>query len=538
MEIKEQIIVLVKSKKSKTINIKEIRENLNLEYTPQNEKILKNEIEKLVQERYIEPQKTSKTNVEGISEKYKIIKQDDANIKQEIINLSNKLKIDYYLKNTKEYQKDKEIINSISKFISKPIEGVLTINERSYQIFQNEKLLKEREDIIKRLGLTLQDLKCYETYEPFFYYENKEFSKGKILIIENKDTFWTIQNVVKTTKYKNIYLVIYGEGKKILKSFEFINNFKLENNIIEYFGDIDYEGINIYEQLKSKYSQYNIKAYKTGYQKILDIEKNPNKIRANQICNLKNNEEFLKENLHMCELAITFLKKYVYDVLENTGKYSVSYDIWEENDRGIHMYSLASIFSAFDTMKKIYKALGKNVSDFENNRLKEEKINKNIKEIDELMLKVKEYIEQNLYDENRKSYVRNTEDRRIDISLLGAVYPFNVFSPKEKKVLNTVENINLTLRTYTGGYQRYENDGYRNGSPWPISNLWMTLYYLEIGEKKKAKETFDFVLKTVGKHSFLGEQVDNSTLKPNWVIGLGWSHAMFIIVLEKLSNIK
>ena len=55
--------------------------------------------------------------------------------------------------------------------------------------------------------------------------------------------------------------------KKILKSFEFINNFKLENNIIEYFGDIDYEGINIYEQLKSKYSQYNIKAYKTGYQK-------------------------------------------------------------------------------------------------------------------------------------------------------------------------------------------------------------------------------------------------------------------------------
>ena len=250
------------------------------------------------------------------------------------------------------------------------------------------------------------------------------------------------------------------------------------------------------------------------------------------------NEEFLKENLHMCELAITFLKKYVYDVVENTGKYPVSYDIWEENDRGIHMYSLASIFSAFDTMKKIYKALGKNVSDFENNRLKEEKINKNIKEIDELMLKVKEYIEQNLYDENRKSYVRNTEDRRIDISLLGAVYPFNVFSPKEKKVLNTVENINLTLRTYTGGYQRYENDGYRNGSPWPISNLWMTLYYLEIGEKKKAKETFDFVLKTVGKHSFLGEQVDNSTLKPNWVIGLGWSHAMFIIVLEKLFSVR
>ena len=92
----------------------------------------------------------------------------------------------------------------------------------------------------------------------------------------------------------------------------------------------------------------------------------------------------------------------------------------------------------------------------------------------------------------------------------------------------------MTLRTYTGGYQRFEQDSYMNGNPWPISNLWMTLYYLETGEKRKAKETFDFVIKTVGKHYFLGEQVDNQTLKPNWVIGLGWSHAMFVIVLEQL----
>ena len=121
----------------------------------------------------------------------------------------------------------------------------------------------------------------------------------------------------------------------------------------------------------------------------------------------------------------------------------------------------------------------------------------------------------------------------MDISIIGAVTPFEVFKPKEKKIQNTIERINLSLRTYTGGYQRFENDNYMNGNPWPIANLWLTLYYLEAGEKKKAKETFDFVIKTVGKHYLLGEQVDNSTLKPNWVIGLGWSHAMFIIVLEK-----
>ena len=247
------------------------------------------------------------------------------------------------------------------------------------------------------------------------------------------------------------------------------------------------------------------------------------------------NEEFLKNNLQMCEKAVDFLKKYVRDLFDETGKYHVSYDIWEMYE-GTHLYSLASIYSAFESIKKIYKVLGKNVSEFENNRLKGEKINKNIQEISALQIQIKEFIERNLYDETRKSYVRNTDDKRIDISLLGAVIPFKVFSPKEKKIQNTVENINLTIRTYTGGYKRFENDHYRNGAPWPIANLWMTLYYLEIGEKKKAKETFDFVLKTAGKHSLLGEQVDNQTLKPNWVLGLGWSHAMFIIVLEKLNK--
>lgn len=269
-------------------------------------------------------------------------------------------------------------------------------------------------------------------------------------------------------------------------------------------------------------------------------------------------EKFLKDNLHMCERAIDFLKKYVEDWLgidgidkekrdvvkdeieedtkRRTGKehkYHVSYDLWEMHE-GIHLYSLASIYAAFDAILGIYRALGKNVSEFENNRLKEEKIQKNEREIEKIQRGIKDYINTNLYDDQKKSYVRNTDDKLMDISILGSVYPFNVFRPKETKIKNTVESINLHLRTYTGGYQRFEGDHYMNGNPWPIANLWMTLYYLETGEKRKAKETFDFVVKTAGKHYFLGEQVDNSTLKPNWVIGLGWSHAMFLIVLEKL----
>ena len=252
-------------------------------------------------------------------------------------------------------------------------------------------------------------------------------------------------------------------------------------------------------------------------------------------------EKFLKDNLQMCEKAIDFLKKYIRDWIEPSlkneeqegqtnireHKYHVSYDLWEMCE-GVHLYSLSSIYSAFENMLKIYNVLGKDISDFENNRLKQEKVEKSKKEIEKLQLEIKKYINKYLYDEEKKSYIRNSEDKKMDISIIGAVTPFEVFKPKEKKVQNTVERINLSLRTYTGGYQRFENDNY-----WPIANLWMTLYYLETGEKKKAKETFDFVIKTAGKHYFLGEQVDNETLKSNWVIGLGWSHAMFIIVLEK-----
>ena len=67
------------------------------------------------------------------------------------------------------------------------------------------------------------------------------------------------------------------------------------------------------------------------------------------------------------------------------------------------------------------------VSGFENNRLKEEKISKNKKVLEKLLVEIKKYINTNLYDEEQKCYVRNTEDKEMDISLIGTVVPFNVF---------------------------------------------------------------------------------------------------------------
>lgn len=240
---------------------------------------------------------------------------------------------------------------------------------------------------------------------------------------------------------------------------------------------------------------------------------------------------FLNDNLDMFEKAISFLEKYIDDIFENRNQMQKSYDLWEEYE-GISLYSLSAICAAFKSMIKIYSELQTLYeNDFEKNHFMElqiEKLQLNVQ-------KVTEYCDNTFYDENRNSYVRNIDDRRIDMSIIGSIFPFKMFPADSIRVQNTIEQINNTIRTYTGGYVRYENDGYMGGkNPWPIVTLWISWYYLKTNNIGKALECFDFVTRSSSKHGFLGEQVNNETMQPCWVIGLTWSHAMYLITLKKL----
>ena len=243
------------------------------------------------------------------------------------------------------------------------------------------------------------------------------------------------------------------------------------------------------------------------------------------------NQAFLKSCFKMCEKAVRFLENYLDNIFSNK-QIVASYDIWEMNE-GIHLYSLASIYGAFQAMINIYN-IEKPKFEEENNRLKLEQIIKHNEKLEDYLRKIKEYIINNFYDESKKSFIRH-KDGKMDISILGLVYPFNLFNANEKKMENTVQKMEMTLRTYTGGYLRFEEDNY-GGNPWVISNLWLANYYLNKGEKKKAEECLGFVVKSATEHGFLPEQVDNKTMKPAWVIGLGWSHAMFVTTLNRLMN--
>lgn len=259
--------------------------------------------------------------------------------------------------------------------------------------------------------------------------------------------------------------------------------------------------------------------------------------------------KFLEENLKMCEKATEFLFAYTENLLnideedlvkkelqEKYKKYfeitkHVSYDLWEMNE-GVHLYSLSSIISGLECMKKIYETIDNKQ---ENLRLKQEKRNKIALKLNKYIQLLKDYIEDNLIDKNTKTLKRNLKDNNMDISVIGAVYPFNVFNPNEKVIKNTVDKINMTLRTHTSGYLRFEYDNYMGGNnPWIITTLWMALYYIKINDLDNAKKCFSFVVNTSLRHGFLAEQVNNDDKNFKWIIGLGWSHAMFIIVLNEL----
>ena len=259
---------------------------------------------------------------------------------------------------------------------------------------------------------------------------------------------------------------------------------------------------------------------------------------------------FLESNLKMCENAVKFLCEYTENLLElneddvvkkelkeknkkifNPAK-QVSYDLWEMHE-GVHLYSLCAIISGFKAMEKIYKAL--NDEDEKNARLKNEKRNKTVQKLKKYEAMLKTYIDENLVDDKSNTLKRNTKDDIVDISVMGAVYPFNTFSADDKIVKNTVDRINMTLRTYKNSYLRFEGDSYMNGeNPWVITTLWMAMYYIRIGDMLSAEKCFKFVVNSCAQHGFLSEQVSNDDENFQWVIGLGWSHAMFVIVLDEL----
>jgi hypothetical protein len=261
-------------------------------------------IQELIKSGLLEPLKTLKPNNRGLYPRYKRVMafKDNDRIKSEIIaSIGRPMDVSYYLSHPEDYLKDRKYINLLSDFFSKRSgSSWVTVNERSYEIFGDEKFLRgdERtrsrgETILRRLGLTYEDICCKPTLEPFFCFVKAGPAAGKhrkVYIIENKDTFWSFKDTAFQTESDiDVDMVIYGEGRKIISSFQFVSEYSLnEEDDYYYFGDLDPEGINIYGELAGHYSTCKIIPYTEGYIQLLaaaegrEIKKVPKNQRLDQ----------------------------------------------------------------------------------------------------------------------------------------------------------------------------------------------------------------------------------------------------------------
>lgn len=179
------------------------------------------------------------------------------------------ISVDYYLAHPEVYEKDRPwvlLLNDYLKNQKEQLEYPQSVNERSFAIWRREKFLSREQGkkILKRCGLEEDTLNVYKTTEPLAYYAHTREVPQNLLILENKDTFYSMRRHLLEGNDRILGVpvgtLIYGAGKGIFRSFQDFDlcvepYMKNTGNVIYYFGDLDYEGLGIYESLAEMFAQ-------------------------------------------------------------------------------------------------------------------------------------------------------------------------------------------------------------------------------------------------------------------------------------------
>ncbi|MDO4338368.1 MAG: hypothetical protein Q4C91_09815 [Eubacteriales bacterium] len=263
----------------------------------------------LLEEGKIKPLKASGTNGKkpALYREYWVVekKKDYSLLTEELkYGLLPLISVDYYLSHPESYEQDRAwvlMLNDYLKNHRQLLSHQESINERSFEIWNREKFLTREQGkrILKRCGLTLEFFNIYGTTEPLAYYSHTREVPQNLLILENKDPFYSMRrHLLKgchTILGVPVGTLIYGAGKGILRSFQDFDlcaepYMKDPRNTICYFGDLDYEGIGIYENLAETFrEQWKIIPFLPAYEAMLS--------KAGEITNLPDTKELQNRNI-------------------------------------------------------------------------------------------------------------------------------------------------------------------------------------------------------------------------------------------------
>ena len=193
--------------------------------------------------------------------RYRIIRptQDLSDLKDEVLRLGPDFNPSGYLANIGLYIKHRDLLRGLHDYLrdnGAQLDINMSKNERSYAIWGYEKQLDDAvcKNMLRFTGWDSR-LNFYNTPEPFFDYLCDGDNTESILILENKDIWFSLRKLYMENRTAcRLYGVfidglLYGEGKKITR-LAALENYAREGfsgcPSFYYWGDLDYEGIGIY----------------------------------------------------------------------------------------------------------------------------------------------------------------------------------------------------------------------------------------------------------------------------------------------------
>jgi len=252
------------------------------------------EMKKLLDDGVLSPVKSAGLNgrLPPLYNKYRLNKpkEDYASSLTAIRRLNPALNISGYLQNPALYQKHRDVVEGLSLYLWRSaglLKETMSRKERSFSVWGREKFLDNHmarvREVLKYNGLGEEFLNYYDTPEPFFEYVHARTEQMTVLVVENKDTWFTFRKLMQgsgknTVTGTPVDVLLYGEGNKITKrgALEEYNAGMLGGKSKRasrflYFGDLDLEGIRLYFRCREANPGLDVKPFAALYLLMLQL---------------------------------------------------------------------------------------------------------------------------------------------------------------------------------------------------------------------------------------------------------------------------
>lgn len=221
----------------------------------------KDAVQDLESDGVLVPVKASGTDHGGLARKYSIHKgrlfaSVAKIVRREAVSLSIPSSLDvswYYDHPIDEWNRDKGRIVALSRFLSAEGASPASLQQRSYDIFHDEKYLLNDGGLLTRLGLTRDDLAIVDEVDPLMLACHPLPSPVHLhLVVENKAPWASLFSQLEQTRLTTLIL---GYGWKILANMDQLPRqcgYPDDRHVIWYFGDFDWEGLLIWHELRQQ----------------------------------------------------------------------------------------------------------------------------------------------------------------------------------------------------------------------------------------------------------------------------------------------